>query len=271
MNEILKEEKTNVEFERANDVLIEKGLLLMEKKYGKGFMRIGEEKPYHTRRHVEDVIKFVEQMGPDALANGIISSEHEIQIMKLAAAWHDAVSDRSEEVDGQDMETMSANLLEKEMRNTYDKNGKPMYTEDDIAFARKLILGTKVTYLADGVIKQASENGDEIQKMFSDADVANFGMEFNDLKERFTAIAYETKRMDDWIFKEKLSGIPLVLRLYRWQLNFLENAKFLSQYAQDKYSDRFRENVKILRERVHRMEDIERGHVETVANGSQKN
>lgn len=247
------EPEKSIEFQEKINGLIGSGLNLMEERYGRDFDQPEKKKKYHTRKHVEDVIRFVELMGRDAVKDGTIT-ERQFQILRLAAAWHDVESDKPEErpmylEDGEptdrtnDMETVSADMLEKEMRKDL------AFTEDDIKFARKLIMATKELYLAPGVMKQVAEDGDEIDKLMSDADTGNIGMDYEDLEERFTVIAKEFGFMARWEHEGK-TGDSLLMELYRWQAKFLSDRYFLSEYGKNNFGKTLEVNKKILADKI---------------------
>lgn len=99
--------------------------------------------PYHNRKHGVDVIEAACEWAPKC---GF--EERQIELLVLAAAWHDAGFGHDEEVwkPHGSKEAYAALLMWKAAKN--------QYSEEELAFAERAILGTK---MGPDVIRDTSE------------------------------------------------------------------------------------------------------------------
>lgn len=146
----------------------------LKKKYPEASEKFGEILAYHGEPHAEDVLHEAILF---AISEGI-SDEREIELLAVAAVFHDAGFIREYDAN----ETIGAGLAEEFMRES------EKYTEAEIQRVRDIILSTRVKF--DPGFKQLIVSPEDIlQRVIADADVSNFGRE--DFDEKAEAVYME--------------------------------------------------------------------------------
>lgn len=141
-------------------------------KYPEMAARYPEVLPYHGARHAEDVLAEAMRL---AAAEGV-GDPRELELLAVAAAWHDAGFVVRYEAN----EPAGADAAAEWMRRVTagdaasGERGAASYSEAEIARVRDIILSTRVE-MDKGFIQLIVDPSDPLQRIIADADVANFG------------------------------------------------------------------------------------------------
>ncbi len=177
------------------------------------FARLQKELPadlrYHTVQHSDEVLHEVIRL---AVADDL--SNEEIQLLAIAAAYHDA----GFIIQRRDNEVVGAQIAEKALRN----HG---YNENEITEVREAILSTQLKPIADG-LTVAQIPSTSLARYLLDADVANFGKQefFDKALLVYTEITAENPaRLDDLLRnkegREFLKGTKTMVEHHQWYTN----------------------------------------------------
>lgn len=223
-------EKTPVsERKTVTKDLISFSLHEVEKKYGKGQKNGLIPLDYHNLLHSQDVLRAVEQLTAMSSNNGKISQE-DGDLVKIAAASHDI----EQGLGSGRNEVESARIIGDMMKKSQ------VYTKEDIAKVKKMILATTV-YFKNGA-KRQSATEDYLTQIIADADLASLGQESNLYWEKAESLLREMNKTDTPAPEDKLAFM-------KSQLRFLENHTFYTDEAKLLFPHK-QENIAFVRAKI---------------------
>lgn len=183
--------------------MVDQGLDEMEKRYGE---KSPSPKKYHNEQHVLRVVLAAEKI---AKTEGL--TEKEIDLLKIAAAWHDVELGM-----GGENESISAVLCADEMHKTG-------WSANEIEVVRRIILATRY-FIKEDVIHQMVEDETEMieehrvglmGRIIADADVSANGADWDIYKSCGLALGREVGRVGDGDEEGNEE-------FWKWQLGFLD-------------------------------------------------
>lgn len=191
------EEKTRIK------QMVDRGLDEMEKRYGE---ESDNPKKYHNELHAQRIVLAVETIGED---EGL--SKGEIDLLRIAAAWHDVETGMGEE-----NENISAKLCTDEMRKTG-------WGDNEIEVVRRLILSTRFFFKEDVISQMVEEETEKIDeyrlglmsRIIADADISASGADWGIYKSCGLALGREANKVKDGDEEGNKE-------FWEWQLGFLD-------------------------------------------------
>lgn len=189
--------------ESRTDQMVDWGLDEMEKRYGE---ESDNPMKYHNEKHALRIVLAAEIIGR---AEGL--SEKEIDLLRIAAAWHDMETGMGEE-----NENISATLCADEMRKTG-------WGENEVEVVRRTILATRYFFKGDVFHQVVEEETEKINKyrlglmsrVMADADVSASGADWKVYKSCGLALGREVSKVEDGDEEGNEE-------FWKWQLGFLD-------------------------------------------------
>lgn len=148
--------------------LVAKQLEHLGQKYGTMKGKSGNSwLPYHNRTHTEDVLLASQQIG-QRLVRGKKIAPRDLQLLRLAAAFHDDEQDLGKVAPGAN-EFASATIAAKTMQRYPE-----IFSADDIKRVERAIMATRVKF-ENGQMVQIVDRSDVLGLALADADLAHLG------------------------------------------------------------------------------------------------
>ncbi len=179
--------------------------------------KLPENREYHDSEHTVRVVAAAEDIGREEGLN-----EEEIEILKLAAWFHDTGHSKTE--DGH--EEVSAQFAE-------DFLSKEDYAQEKIEAVKSAIRATKMP--------QKPKN--KLEKALCDADLSHLG------SQEFFEVSASLRREWHALGKEDLSDEEWV----KQNLDFLKRHKYFTEYGRETYSDKKAKNLKKLEKKLKKL------------------
>jgi len=189
-----------------------------------GNLRLSKEKlPYHNwKEHVITVYEDVR-----LLAEKMDKSDHEIELLQIAALFHDISLGEGDEVVKNGHELRSADYAANNLKSM-------VFSEVDIERVRKIILGTELIFDEETEKWIYPESNDDLVNIMRDADLAAMG------KDGFVEGAGESLRNE--------FGIEDPVKWAKFEEKFIKEHPYITSAAIDLWDEGRNKNLNIYSE-----------------------